>query len=84
MPPDLDAGAAVEDRVEPDDAALTDADTLFQQYFRTGMTRRTLGYSNPKLDEILEAEHAGKKDAATVPTEKSVFEAAKALCSGGL
>jgi peptide/nickel transport system substrate-binding protein len=34
--------------------SLTDADTLFQQYFRTGMTRRTLGYSNPKLDEILE------------------------------
>ena len=36
--------------------SLTDADTLFQQYFRTGMTRRTLGYSNPKLDEILEAQ----------------------------
>src|SRR5258705_8820779 len=34
--------------------SLTDADTFFQQYFRTGMTRRTLGYSNPKLDEILE------------------------------
>jgi peptide/nickel transport system substrate-binding protein len=34
--------------------SLTDADTLFQQYFRTGMTRRTLGYSNPKLDEILD------------------------------
>jgi peptide/nickel transport system substrate-binding protein len=36
--------------------SLTDADTLFQQYFRTGVTRRTLGYSNPKLDEILEAQ----------------------------
>ncbi len=36
--------------------SLTDADTLFQQYFRTGMTRRVLGYSNPKLDEILDAE----------------------------
>ena len=34
--------------------SLTDADTLFQQYFRTGMTRRTLGYSNSKLDDILE------------------------------
>ena len=36
--------------------SLTDADTLFQQYFRTGMTKRVLGYSNPKLDEILDAE----------------------------
>ena len=36
--------------------SLTDADTLFQQYFRTGMTRRVLGYSNPKLDEILDLE----------------------------
>ena len=33
-----------------------DADTLFQQYFRTGMTKRVLGYSNSKLDEILDAE----------------------------
>jgi len=36
--------------------SLTDADTLFQQYFRTGTTKRVLGYSNPKLDEILDAE----------------------------
>jgi len=36
--------------------SLTDADTLFQQYFRTGATRRTLGYSNPRLDEILDQE----------------------------
>jgi peptide/nickel transport system substrate-binding protein len=36
--------------------SLTDADALFQQYFRTGNTRRVLGYSNPKLDEILDAE----------------------------
>jgi peptide/nickel transport system substrate-binding protein len=36
--------------------SLTDADVLFQQYFRTGTTRRVLGYSNPKLDEILDAE----------------------------
>jgi len=36
--------------------SLTDADLLFQQYFRTGTTRRVLGYSNPKLDEILDAE----------------------------
>jgi len=36
--------------------SLTDADTLFQQYFRTGMTKRVLGYSNPKLDEILDLE----------------------------
>ena len=36
--------------------SLTDADTLFQQYFRTGMTKRVLGYSNPKLDELLDLE----------------------------
>ena len=36
--------------------SLTDADALFQQYFRTGVTPRVLGYSNPKLDEILELE----------------------------
>lgn len=36
--------------------SLTDADVLFQQYFRTGVTRRVLGYSNAKLDEILEVE----------------------------
>jgi peptide/nickel transport system substrate-binding protein len=36
--------------------SLTDADTLFQQYFRTGMTKRVLGYSNPNLDEILDVE----------------------------
>jgi len=29
---------------------------LFQQYFRTGVTRRVLGYSNSKLDEILDVE----------------------------
>jgi peptide/nickel transport system substrate-binding protein len=36
--------------------SLTDADTLFQQYFRSGATKRVLGYSNPKLDKILDAE----------------------------
>jgi peptide/nickel transport system substrate-binding protein len=36
--------------------SLTDADTLFQQYFRTGTTKRVLGYSNPKLDEVLDVE----------------------------
>ncbi|MGH7793904.1 MAG: ABC transporter substrate-binding protein [Candidatus Binatia bacterium] len=36
--------------------SLTDADMLFHQYFRTGVTRRTLGYSNPKLDKIIDTE----------------------------
>jgi peptide/nickel transport system substrate-binding protein len=36
--------------------SLTDADALFQQYFRTGVTPRVLGYSNPKLDEVLDLE----------------------------
>ncbi len=33
--------------------SLTDADTLYDQYFRTGTTRRT-NYSNPELDKIIE------------------------------
>ncbi len=36
--------------------SLTDANALFHQYFRTGVTKRVLGYSNPKLDEILDTE----------------------------
>ena len=36
--------------------SLIDADALFHQYFRTGATKRVLGYSNPKLDEIIDAE----------------------------
>lgn len=36
--------------------SLIDADALFQQYFRTGVTPRVLGYSNAKLDEILDLE----------------------------
>jgi len=31
---------------------LTDADTLYDQYFRTGTTKRT-NYSNPELDKII-------------------------------
>jgi len=36
--------------------SLIGAATLFQQYFRTGTTKRTLGYSNRKPDEILRAD----------------------------
>ena len=36
--------------------SLTDANALFHQYFRSGVTKRVLGYSNPKLDEILDTE----------------------------
>ena len=32
---------------------LTDADTLYDQYFRTGTTKRT-NYSNPELDKLIE------------------------------
>ena len=32
---------------------LTDADTLYDQYFRTGTTKRT-NYSNPDLDKLVE------------------------------
>jgi peptide/nickel transport system substrate-binding protein len=33
--------------------SLTDADTLYDQYFRTGTTKRT-NYSNPDLDKLIE------------------------------
>jgi peptide/nickel transport system substrate-binding protein len=36
--------------------SLTDANALFHQYFRSGVTKRVMGYSNPKLDEILDTE----------------------------
>ena len=32
--------------------SLTDADTLYDQYFRTGTTKRT-NYSNPELDKVI-------------------------------
>lgn len=35
--------------------SLTDADTLYDQYFRTGTTKRT-NYSNPELDKLIEEE----------------------------
>jgi len=33
--------------------SLTDADTLYDQYFRTGTTKRT-NYSNPDIDKLIE------------------------------
>ena len=35
--------------------SLVDADTLYDQYFRTGTTKR-LSYSNPELDKLVEEE----------------------------
>jgi peptide/nickel transport system substrate-binding protein len=35
--------------------SLTDADTLYDQYFRTGTTKRC-NYSNPEFDKLIEAE----------------------------
>ncbi|MGE5306093.1 MAG: ABC transporter substrate-binding protein [Alphaproteobacteria bacterium] len=35
--------------------SLTDADTLYDQYFRTGTTKR-LAYSNPEFDKLIDAE----------------------------
>ena len=60
-----------------------DADTLFQQYFRTGMTRRTLGYSNLKLDEILEAQQltfdVKKREKLLWDAHKIILEDAPAV-----
>jgi len=35
--------------------SLTDADTLYDQYFRTGTTKR-VSYSNPELDKLIDEE----------------------------
>ena len=35
--------------------SLTDADTMYDQYFRTGTTKRT-NYSNPEFDKLIEEE----------------------------
>jgi peptide/nickel transport system substrate-binding protein len=56
--------------------SLTDGDTLFQQYFRTGTTKRVLGYSNPKLDEILDVE---QKTFDPKKREKLLSEAHKII-----
>ena len=56
--------------------SLTDADTLFQQYFRTGTTKRVLGYSNPKLDEILDVE---QKTFDPQKREKLLWQAHKMI-----
>ena len=44
--------------------SLTDADTLYDQYFRTGTTKRT-NYSNPELDKLVEEQQktAGSEKA---------------------
>ena len=42
---------------------LVDADTLYDQYFRTGTTKR-VAYSNPEFDKLIEEEQGtgdGKK-----------------------
>jgi peptide/nickel transport system substrate-binding protein len=37
--------------------SLVDADTLYQQYFRTGTTKR-VSYSNPEFDKLIDEEQA--------------------------
>jgi peptide/nickel transport system substrate-binding protein len=63
--------------------SLTDADALFQQYFRTGTTKRVLGYSNPKLDEILDAEQqtfdTKKREKLLWDSHKIILEDAPAV-----
>jgi len=56
--------------------SLTDADALFQQYFRSGTTKRVLGYGNPKLDEILDAE---QQTFDVKKREKLLWEAHKII-----
>lgn len=63
--------------------SLTDGDTLFQQYFRTGTTKRVLGYSNAKLDEILDNERqtfdAKKREKLLWDAHRLILEDAPAV-----
>jgi peptide/nickel transport system substrate-binding protein len=63
--------------------SLIDADTLFHQYFRTGATKRTLGYTNPKLDEILDLEQqtfdAKKREKLLMEAHRIILEDAPAV-----
>ncbi|MGH8546974.1 MAG: ABC transporter substrate-binding protein, partial [Gammaproteobacteria bacterium] len=56
--------------------SVIDADTLFHQYFRTGVTKRALGYSNPKLDEIIDTE---RKTFDRKKREKLLWEAQRII-----
>ena len=46
--------------------SLTDADTLYDQYFRTGTTKRT-NYTNPELDKIIEEQQRTPDQKKRVP-----------------
>jgi peptide/nickel transport system substrate-binding protein len=63
--------------------SLIDADTLFHQYFRTGTTKRVLGYSNPKLDEILDQEQqtfdVKKREKLLIEAHRMILEDAPAI-----
>jgi peptide/nickel transport system substrate-binding protein len=63
--------------------SLIDADTLFHQYFRTGTTKRVLGYSNPKLDEILDQEQqtfdVKKREKLLMQAHRMILEDAPAI-----
>jgi peptide/nickel transport system substrate-binding protein len=59
--------------------SLTDADTIYDQYFRTGTTKRT-NYSNPEFDKIIEEEQktydAKKRVALLQQAGKIIMEEA--------
>jgi peptide/nickel transport system substrate-binding protein len=63
--------------------SLIDADTLFHQYFRTGTTKRTLGYSNAKLDQILDQEQqtfdVKKRETLLMEAHRIILEDAPAI-----
>jgi peptide/nickel transport system substrate-binding protein len=63
--------------------SLIDADTLFHQYFRTGITKRTLGYSNSKLDEVLDLEQQSfdvkKREKLLMEAHRIILEDAPAV-----
>jgi ABC-type transport system substrate-binding protein len=63
--------------------SLIDADTLFHQYFRSGNTKRVLGYSNPKLDEVLDQEQqtfdVKKREQLLMEAHRLILEDAPAI-----
>ena len=63
--------------------SLIDADTLFHQYFRTGTTNRVSGYSNRKLDEILDQQQqtfdVKKREKLLIEAHRMILEDAPAI-----
>jgi ABC-type transport system substrate-binding protein len=63
--------------------SVIDADTYFYQYFRTGRTKRIKGYSNPKLDKVLDEQQqtfdVAKREKLLWEAQRMIMEDAPAI-----